>query len=521
MNGYENEAAKKAMNELTEICSSNLVLHANKFQESVSDFEKKYAILYSYFQQDVKNTLCFERLLQLLLQTIQGKVKINLGREHIRLKTTFHSFEIEWDFRTVKNDFLNFQVKSSLKRIRSKFQKRVPRKTISQQTHICIVCFNTPSDYFVYYKVLDHLKTIPDVHVSIVEIDSGIHASNAKSLRMFASDSIDFYTIESFSNAHPAEVNYLKFKKELALLNDSKYGFGALLRYTNEVFYSTFEKVLQVLDPSIVWYNNTSEIGRCLALVGNFMKKPVICIDYALFSNDFLHMASRIRFTARFCISEYTSGVWKNKADPTPVHQVIGLLKLDNFQSEHPPKTVSDRKTLFFASTWGGTNPLYNQEKKELISQLAAYCKTNNFRLIVKKHPAENDGILEAFKSDESDNFKIYAHDEISMYEAMAISDIAITQNSSIAAEAMLYAIPTVYFNQSTNENTKAIIAINDTEFVFYADSIEQLNELITSGKLDIPKSVYDTAIAYYLYKIDGKAYLRLIEETLKLKTHS
>lgn len=514
MNGYENQAAKLAIEELTSIANSDIQLHSNKFVKSVSDFEQKYSILYTYFQIEVKSTLCLKRLIEFISEKIPGQISLNLSESHIRLKQTINATNCI--FRKEKNDFLNVQIRSNLKKLKTKIKGKHVIEGIGEKTHICIVCFNTPSDYYVYFKVLEHLKDNPAIHVSIVEIDSGINTLNSNSLKNFACSNITVNPIADFEGGHPSKVNYLRFRKELQQLDQNTYRFKAASRYVNEIFYSTFENIIDKLKPTLFWYNNTSEIGRSLALTSKHKNTPVICIDYALFSNDYLHMASRIQFTARMCISEYTSEVWRSKFDPTPVHYKIGLLKLDDYHKIERTG-INKQTTLFFASTWGGTNPLYNYEKRIVVEQLLNYCEKNQYKLIVKKHPAENDDTLEHLKSRESESFRIFDHNEISLNDALQISDIAITQNSSIGAEAMLFRIPTVYFNPSDNENTKSIIAINNTEFVFFISSIDELDCIIKEKANKLSDKAYNEAIEYFLYKLDGKAYLRLIEKTLKM----
>ena len=290
-----------------------------------------------------------------------------------------------------------------------------------------------------------------------------------------------------------------------------------------EIYYSYFDQIFKQLKPDVCVNDNTGEIGRALSDVSRFYKKPSVNVEYGLFSDDAIHMESNIEYSIRACLGQSSIDVWKKRNDPSLEHKAIGFLKLDNldlsiFNKQYffKKNNLSDNsKTIFFASTWGGTNELYNEEKKAIVLQIAETAKLKNLNFIIKKHPAETDNFLEETLANfPYENIKVFQHAELNLYEALRYSDYITTQFSSISVEALYCKKPTIFFNLSEENSFVDQLTMKDEFFIFSVKNKEEFEEKIdfiekNSEKL---REEIEKATEKYLYKTDGKSSERLLD---------
>jgi CDP-glycerol glycerophosphotransferase (TagB/SpsB family) len=178
-------------------------------------------------------------------------------------------------------------------------------------------------------------------------------------------------------------------------------------------------------------------------------------------------------------------------------------------------------KTIFFASTWGGTNGVYNDEKVQIVQHLLQICEANNYQLIIKKHPAETDNKLdELMKKHQYHSFKIFNHGELNLYQALAATDVLITQNSSISAEALYYHKPVMFVNLTDQLIWPDLLPFIHEKFAFNVRSLTDLekNIIFIFDNLDTIANEVKQHADKYIYKPDGNASQRLLDLCLKLK---
>ncbi len=171
---------------------------------------------------------------------------------------------------------------------------------------------------------------------------------------------------------------------------------------------------------------------------------------------------------------------------------------------------------MFFASTWAGTNSLYNVEKALVVQELSEVCKRNNWALIIKKHPAEYDTLLENLPEVNENHVFLYQHKDAQLFQLLSLCEVICTQNSSITVEALLHNKPTIFYNKSLQPGLAELVPMSKESFVYFVHDKTSFETIVLNQLPSLEQSVFEKSKAKYLFKTDQNASLRLLEE-LKL----
>ncbi len=534
MNGYEIRAAEDMITELRALCQlkPEIQVNANPFLNTRSQFDIRYSLLYQDFKIYVLKRNVFDRMLELVSEKVKAKgdqIEFYLHNDYQLLadpkRTSSLTMSSKFSFYgpTPK---VSPVLKNLYYSLHSFLHTSCPVKT--QKTHIALFVFDIASEVEIFDTFFKIVAEREDLELSIIQISSGVPAHKVVSAAKYEGDNIHFFEFKDFKS--PVQTDDVSFTGWLNMV-DPYYGdiFGkAPTRHNLAVYYAFAAKCFKRIQPDIAVYANTAEAGRAISDVGRTLKIPVINVEYALFTDDAIHMESNILFSARACIGESGIGIWKKRNDPTPKHEAIGFIKLDK------PLRKSDAKnfigslgfdpalpTIFFASTWAGTNDLYNKEKMTIVERLIDFCEQQKVNMIIKKHPAETDGKLnELVKGKGSAFVKVFEHGEIELQDALRASEILITQNSSVSAEAIFYGKPTVFINLSQGLIWPELFPFIGEEFIFNIRDLAELEKRITfilKNSTLISQKMSEHA-GKYLFKPDGNASKRLLDLCLRLK---
>ncbi|MFN5981841.1 MAG: CDP-glycerol glycerophosphotransferase family protein [Fluviicola sp.] len=527
LNGIEARAAELMIEELKktlDLCPDFIV---NPFLKTRNKKDIAYSLLYSNFKKFV---LLKHQLILTLNAFFSQFLSVEISSIEIELSEKYSLFEIG-DLKNVTVSKLKFY--NDLNSIKLKWyknlyylffnlflSKRISSKTNKKQ--LLLVLFDTFNDLDLFKKFFKIVENSTDVHLNIVQIKSGISKEQSHSIDHLKSENISCYQIEEFRSfvKHTNSDFYSKIKNinpKYAVFE--KNGLNENL----EIYYSYFNTIFKKLKPDVCVNDNTGEIGRALADVSRFYQKPSVNVEYGLFSDDAIHMESNIQYSVRACLGQSGIDVWKKRNDPSLQHTAIGFLKLEDLDLSlfnkqaffEKNNLLVTSKTLFFASTWGGTNELYNEEKKAIVLQIAETAKEKNWNFIIKKHPAETDRFLEeCLASFPYEHIKVFQHPEINLYEALTYSDYITTQFSSISVEALYCKKPTIFFNLSTENSFVDQLTMKDEFFIFSVKNKQEFEEklnFIEENSLQISSEI-EKATEKYLFKTDSNSSERLLD---------
>jgi hypothetical protein len=527
LNGIEARAAELMIEELkktVEVCPDFKV---NPFLKTRNKKDIAYSLLYSNF----KKFVLLKHQLTLTLNAFFSQFLFeDICTIEIELSEKYSLVEIG-DFKNVTLSKLSFY--KDLNSIKLKWFKNLyyllfsifkSKKTLrnTNKKHILLVLFDTFNDLDLFKKFFKLVENSTDVHLTIVQIKSGTSKEQSHSIDHLKSENISCFQIEEFRTF--VKHNNSDFYSKIKNINPKYSVFEKNgLNENLEIYYSYFNTIFKKLKPNVGIYDNTGEIGRAFSDVSRFHKTPSVNVEYGLFSDDAIHMESNIQYSVRACLGQSGIDVWKKRNDPSLQHTAIGFLKLDGLDLSQFNKQaffeknnlLVTRKTLFFASTWGGTNELYNEEKKALVLQIAETAKEKNWNFIIKKHPAETDHFLEeCLASFPFEHIKVFQHPEINLYEALTYSDYITTQFSSISVEALYCKKPTIFFNLSTENSFVDQLTMKDEFFIFSVKNKQEFEEklnFIEENSLQISSEI-EKATKKYLFKTDGKSSERLLD---------
>lgn len=527
LNGVEARAAELMIADLKKTVDLCPDFKVNPFLKTRSKKDISYSLLYSNFKKFVS----LKHQLILTLNALNTTSFLEqISEIECELSEKYSLFETN-DFKHVtvsKLSFYNELISEKLKWYKNLFYllfsifKSPKTYSYSNKRHILLVFFDTFNDLDLFKKFFLLVQNSKDVHLSIVQIKSGISKEQSHSIDQLKSKNITCYQIEEFRSF--VKHNNSDFYSKIKNINPKYSVFEKNgLNENLEIYYSYFHSIFKKLKPDVCINDNTGEIGRALADVSRFYNKPSVNVEYGLFSDDAIHMESNIEYTMRACLGQSSIDVWKKRNDPSLQHKAIGFLKLDDldltvfkkqeFFEKHD--LLANRKTMFFASTWGGTNELYNEEKKAIVLQIAETAKAKNWNFIIKKHPAETDRFLEECLTDfPYDYIKVFQHAELNLYEALSYSDYITTQFSSISVEALYCKKPTIFFNLSTENSFVDQLTMKDEFFIFSVKNKHEFEEklnFIEENSSQISSEI-EKATEKYLFKTDGKSSERLLD---------
>lgn len=279
-----------------------------------------------------------------------------------------------------------------------------------------------------------------------------------------------------------------------------------------EANYTMMHNMIEYLKPDICVTVGYLNPGRYLSDVSRYFDVPSISIDYSFITDDYT-FEKEIEYDHKCTISTVQKDVWKKRNDPSHNHVVTGYLKYDQIKEDLNQEELITRYglkkgqfTVFFASSHG-----YDPEaKKEVLRQLSTLCKSLNWNLVVKTHPLEDDGIAKSVINEKQQ--VALSHNEISAMEAVFLSDVVVSQGSSIVLDALYYLKPFVTFSFSDDLVITDFMPISDEPFVFKSQDIASLeNQLkeIMSKRNELQKQM-EKVRADFLFETDGKAHQRV-----------
>lgn len=527
LNGVEARAAELMINDLNDTVEKCPEFKVNKFLSTRKRKAIAYSLLYSNFKKFVslkhQFALTLNEFFNYLNLETHPELEIEISEKYTLVDTA------ELNHVSVKK--INFY--SELKTEKMKWFKNVyflfysifksKKITVDKsKKQILLVIFDTFNDLDLFKNFFKLVQKSEDIHLSIVQIKSGISAEQSHKIDHLKSNKISCYQIEEFRSL--VKNNNSDFYSTIKKINSKYHIFEKNgLNENLEIYYTYFDTIFKKLNPDVCVNDNTGEIGRALSDVSRYYNKPSVNVEYGLFSDDAIHMESNIEYSVRACLGQSSINVWKKRNDPSLEHKAIGFLKLDNvdlsvFKKQEffeKNNLLEKSKTLFFASTWGGTNELYNEEKKAIVLQIAETAKAKKWNFIIKKHPAETDRFLEETLSDfPYENIKVFQHAELNLYEALSYSDYITTQFSSISVEALYCKKPTIFFNLSTENSFVDQLTMKDEFFIFSVKNKEEFEEKLdfieqNSKKISLE---IEKATEKYLHKTDGKSSERLLD---------
>lgn len=523
LNGIENEAARLMIAELEEVCTHFPTFRTHRFLETrQSNYDKAYSLLYPNFKDFVTKKFLIELLVERLIseldepttfafnlsQSYRSLAFSELGNEEglLELRSTPKSPEK----RLLRDIFYRTE---TLKR---RFKKQPVR---NQKYRIGLFIFDTINDTELFETFFELVKNDKDVHLDIVQMESGIAPDKVSSAQKYAGENINVYKLQDFRAPLIDATN--DFERVLTQHYPQYAHFvGTQHNRSNATYTAFIDAALKTLQPQTVLYDNTGEVGRYLSDVARYYGIKSANVEYGLFSNDFIHMASNICYDVRFCLGEASVATWKDKKDPSLKHVPIGFIKLDHSeqisaQGDDFSWTANNNfeQLIFFASTWAGTNSLYNIEKTAVVKELSARCKANNWGLIIKKHPAESDTLLDQLDEIKADHVFLYQHHEAQLFQLLNRCDIVCTQNSSITVEALLHGKPTVFYNKSEQEGLAELVPMSQEPFVFFVHDSAGFEQVVKHSIPLLDKVIYTKSLNKYLYKTDQNASFRLLDE--------
>lgn len=519
LNGMENEASRKMIEELESVSRSFPPFQTHASVESRgNNYDKAYSLLYPNFKDFVTKKYLIELLVEKLEQHLGKAVDyiFNFSDAHQSLAHsellkdrsvfTFRKTITAKNRRPVKNLFYRW----------SKWKRNKKHQTPAKH-RIALFLFDTPNDIDLFRTFFDKVKDDRTVQLYIIQIESGISADKAVSAKPFECENIRVFKLQDFRSPLIGGLNDFNRKLDKHY-PEYRHFIGSAHQLSFETYSAFIQAALLELKPMVTLYDNTGETGRHLSDVARALNIPSANVEYGLFSNDFIHMTSNIRYDVRYCLGEASISTWKEKKDPTPEHIPIGFLKLDHSEQV---ANGSDRfewlggkfeKIIFFASTWSGTSTLYNLEKTLIVNELAELCSANNWALVIKKHPAETDTLLDNLESVKQQNVFLYHHHEAPLFHLLEKCDVVCTQNSSITAEGLVHGKPTIFYNKSEQPGLAELIPMSEEPFVFFANNAEQFADIIKTQIPSLSPDVYQNALSKYLYKTDQNASFRLLE---------
>ncbi len=524
LNGTENEASRLMIQELEFVCHNFPNFKASAFLETrKSNYDKAYALLYANFKEYITRKYLIELLVEHLLQTVQKPVSFNFNFDE-----AYQSMLFSEKLRTIGEIEIRTSKHPASKRLLkkvfytwSRFKRRKKQPNKPGKIRIGLFIFDTANDIELFKTFFKLVKSDSTVHLDIIQIESGISPEFAASALPYACENISVYKLQDFRA--PLIGGYDDFNKTLGKTFPQYIHFAnAHHQLSSETYSSFINAALSELKPQVVLYDNTGEVGRQLTDTARYHKIKSANVEYGLFSNDFIHMASNIKYDVRFCLGEESISIWKDKKDPTEKHIPVGFLKLDHSKPANTDP-ISEfenhdfNKIIFFASTWSGTNSLYNLEKTTIVKELIELCDKNSWGLIIKKHPAETDTLIDQMKAVKQSNVFLYQHHEAQLFEILEKCDIVCTQNSSITAEALLHHKPTIFYNKSAQAGLAELIPMSKEPFVYFASNPDQFEEIVTNKIPSLSSEIYENTLSKYLYKTDQKASFRVLEELKQL----
>jgi len=158
----------------------------------------------------------------------------------------------------------------------------------------------------------------------------------------------------------------------------------------------------------------------------------------------------------------------------------------------------------------------------KVLSHIVSSIDVNDYQLIIKPHPREDirkyESLLEKLGNK---NVKIAPRDKnINLIEMILISDVCVTFTSTSGLLVLACKKPLITLDvfQLPYESAFKGYPLNVTDVSEFSDLLDHLKR----NNFRLTRDLYNEVIHKYLYKLDGKASLRVAKiafKLLKLKT--
>ncbi len=518
----------------------------NKYLLGLSKRDQLYAYFYDYFKKYVLLKYMFLLMLEQFVEAFGKEIKSEQLQLELssdlkiivpELAKRFPSFTISTNFydtsiirkynpRFARVKKLAYPLYEALFTLKSKIKPRIKRG----KYHFLLLTYDVSSDALLLQHFFELVKNNSDLSLSIVQIATGMEAKFNYSFQPFACSNIEVFRFEEFrkfarQNKNESFFSMLTEKFSVFKSLDENLHFKG-----SELHYEWISNILEKTNPSICYYTNQAEMGRVLAHVARFKNIPSVFVEYS-FTFDSPFLKSNIPFTARACISALTAANWKRNNDPSRYELVLGYCKHDFLSKRNPDKIQfsaqhnlnANQKTVLFASTWCSGNKIFDDEKASIIDGLSKFCFSNNWNLIVKKHPVEVDLIAdEVVKKNNYPNQKVFTNEQLSLSDAVLLADFMCCQSSSAILDAVYFEKPFAFVSLTSGESLADYLFADKKNKIHEYHSLEALEtylkELFTK-----PEALFETlknATALkreLLYLADGNACGRLIDFSIKL----
>jgi hypothetical protein len=509
-------------------------LSVNRFLGTRSVEDQIFALLYDDFMSLIFKKYQFNGFLEILEKHLNSegrkisRIEFYLKENSLFVQDLFKenntfNFNVQFCFPPLplssiplwKN--LSYACYAKLRLLRRKRQVKEPGVT-----HILAVLYDIKHHYELLETFFELVKADKKVELTILNVRlGGLNRPEFDPASFCASTNIHLIQYSDYRCPvyEEHEDLFRVLEKENVLFKKVKR-FCAL-NYL-EHHYAWMNQVFEDLKPDVCLNIGYHTIGRAMSDVARYYKIPSNNLEYAIpLSKNKLE--NNIQFDNRICISHATRMIWEKRKDPSLNHPIIGYCKFDKINAVSESKSSfyerigldSKKKTLFFASTWGYETDFVNIEKGLVMSGLLKMCKSNDWNLIIKKHPLENDFIAEESIQDGNSSFaKVFKHHELDVNVAITHSDFVCNQLSSIILETIYFEKPFCFIHLGSTKMESDFSAYNESFAPVFA-SMEEVNEY--AKKIFGSEALYHSVVQQlkdhkleYIYKSDGKASERL-----------
>lgn len=480
----------------------------------LNDKEDSYSILYPIYWKIIRPYKEFQLFIQLLI------VEFNLSKNDLQfgvhpkliLNSNSENLKLKNENTSVKN--------SPLKQLAKKVYRVFNPKLKSNSKKNCVLfLYDVQSVQSVVEQLVIQINQQDQIHLHVILINM---LDRGKAVdKPFNTKSISYYKADEFRLPIGSKRNQIyseiaeNLPELIVALNSDPL---AEIEYNHQLAHHILTK--NKVDAVI--YLGVLEIGRAISAVAKKIEIPSFNIDYGLFSDDPLFMENKISFDYKCCISPLSSDIWKKRNDSSIHHIITGFLKLDSPYLENQefiPKKKHNFSILFLSS-WSGTSSANDQEKTQIITNLISICSNNEWNLIIKLHPSEDEKTVQKLLSKyNSDQFSFQKK---GLIECFKNTDFVISQSSSALSEALYYDKPIAYYLLNKDSKLIDYLPIKSTAFQLVFHEIEELEvqiQEIKNEKHDLMNKYSD--LKNYVWKYtDQKStnrFLELLEKSIRI----
>lgn len=222
---------------------------------------------------------------------------------------------------------------------------------------------------------------------------------------------------------------------------------------------------------------------------------------------------------AYFCIPDKTL-IWGENTKDTLIKYgnykeenllITGQIRSDSIQYFKNTKKENTSTACYFSQ------PQPNQIERKLAAEeiIKAAKKNKDIKLIIKLHPNETEEFYQKIIKKHNAKNVVIANNDKSLYQILALVNLAITCYSTVGMEAILFELPILIFDSQSADKSEYLKndigyhCKNENDINYYFDELKK-------GKLK-PKKSNQIYAQQNFYKIDGKASERTIDFLRKL----